>query len=293
VIFRYPGGKSKKSIREGILDHFPLSYDEARFPFVGGGGIFFHVPTNKKRWINDVDRHLISVYQALRDRPDDFINKCRKISPHSEKEATQAVFEGRKVYNVRMRKIFDKFAHNDKMDQALRFFYINKTVFGGRVNYDIDSRLYFSNPPGWSIVKTNKLEKAAKILQNTKITSYDYSRLLKGKKKKKVLLYLDPPYLLNTNLTKTSQLYRYNFSVKDHKKLSETVKKCHYHVIMSYDDDDEGFIRSLYDGFNVYTTEWTYCGSSSGKNQSKIKRKGKELIITNYKKQLILDLFSR
>ena len=289
-VLRFPGGKSKKSIRERILSHFPLSYDEIRFPFVGGGGIFFHTPTNKKRWINDIDRDLMGFYEALRDRPDDLINKCRAIEPHREEEATQEISRGRKVYNARMREIFDRFAHDKNMDQALRFFFINRCGWGGRVNYDIDSRLYFSNPPGWSIVKTKKLEKASQILQNVKITSYDYSRLLKGKKKSKVLLYLDPPYFANTNLAQTSQLYKYNFTVEDHKKLSETVKKCHYYVIISYDNDD--FIRRLYDNFNIYEEQWTYCGSSSGENQSKTKRKGSELIITNFKRdKTVYDLF--
>jgi len=289
-VFRYPGGKSKKSVRERIFKYFPLSYDEIRIPFVGGGGIFFHVPINKKRWINDIDSALISVYKALRDRPEDFISKCREIEPHNEKEATQAVLRGRKVYNRRMRDIFDRFAHDEEMDQALRYFFIQRTVFAGRVNYDIDSRLYFSNPPGWSIVKTNKLEKAAEILKNVKITSdsYEESLNLVGNN---VLIYLDPPYYVNTELQSHSQLYKHNFTVEDHKDLAENVKVCKHKVIMSYDDDEDGFIRSLYDGFNIYEEEWTYCGTSSGKNQSKKKKIGKELIITNFKNKTVFDLF--
>ena len=53
-IFRYPGGKSKKQIREQIIAKFPKKYSEYRDVMVGGGGIFFHVPITKKRWINDV-----------------------------------------------------------------------------------------------------------------------------------------------------------------------------------------------------------------------------------------------
>jgi len=291
-LFRYCGGKSKKSVREKIFKHFPYSYEEIRIPFVGGGGIFFHVPINKKRWINDIDSALISVYKALRDHPESFIAKCRNIEPHKAEESTQSILRGRKVYNHRMRKIFDKFAHNKEMDQALRFYYINRCVFAGRVNYDIDSRLYFSNPPGWSIVKTNKLEKAAEILQNVKITSDSYEKLL-SKRDSNVLIYIDPPYLVNTKLTASSQLYRHNFTIEDHKKLAKDIKVCEHKVIMSYDDDEDGFIRSLYDGFNIYEEQWTYCGTSSGKNQSKTKKVGKELIITNFKNETVFDLFAK
>lgn len=291
-LLRYPGSKSKKSIRERIFKYFPYSYEEMRIPFVGGGGIFFHVPINKKRWINDVDSALISVYKALKDRPEDFIAKCREIEPHKAEEVTEAILNGRKVYNQRMRDIFDKFAHNDEMDQALRFYYINRTCWAGRVNYDIDSRLYFSNPPGWSIIKTDKLEKAAEILKDVKITSdsYEESLSLKGDN---VLIYIDPPYLVNTKLATSSQLYKHNFTIEDHKKLAKDIKVCKHKVIISYDDDEDGFIRSLYDGFNIYEEQWTYCGSSSGKNQSKKKKVGKELIITNFKSETVFDLFAK
>ena len=290
-IYRYPGGKSKANVRERIFKYFPYSYEEMRIPFVGGGGIFFHVSPSKKRWINDLDVDLMSVYKALRDRPEDFISKCREIPLHTEEEVTEDVCGGRKVYNHRMKDIFDRFAHDEEMDQALRYFFVNRTVWSGRVNYLKESRLYFSNPPGWSIVKTDKLHKAARILQGVKITSDSYEESLSSKGND-VLIYIDPPYFVNTELDENSKLYRHNFTVADHRKLAENIKKCNHRFIISYDDDKEGFIRSLYDGFNLYQEEWSYSGTSSGKNQSKTKKVGKELIITNFKNETVFDLFA-
>ena len=108
-----------------------------------------------------------------------------------------------------------------------------------------------------------------------------------------VLIYIDPPYLVNTKLATSSQLYKHNFTIEDHKKLAKDIKVCKHKVIISYDDDEDGFIRSLYDGFNIYEEQWTYCGSSSGKNQSKKKKVGKELIITNFKSETVFDLFAK
>ena len=271
MIFRYPGGKSKKSIREKILKRFPSDFLEYRDAMVGGGGIFFSINTKIKRWINDIDENLISVYLALKDNPENFIENCRKISD----------FEN-------LKNIFNQFSADEKMNSALRYFFINRTVWGGRVNYEIKSRLYFSNPQGWRIINTNKLEKASEVIKNTKISSVDYEKLL-FEKGEKVLIYIDPPYYLNTNLDKNSRLYRYNFELDDHKKLNELIKKTKHKVVISYDDNP--FIRRLYKGFNfgkgmgkthARSEKWRYCGTSSAENQSKTKKIGKELIITNF-----------
>ncbi len=277
-ILRYPGGKTRKNVREKILTKAPLSYDEYRESCCGGCGIFFATPSSKKRWINDVDNYLMEVYLALRDRPDEFIAKCREIEPGKKEESVPPP-----IYNHRLKEQFSFFAKNTTCDQALRYFFVNRTVWAGRVNYEIESRMYFSNPSGWNIVRTNKLEKAAESLKNTIITSESYERLLLEPSSNRVWVYCDPPYYVNTKLSPNSKLYRHNFTKEDHIKLSEIVKQSPHMVCVSYDDDDEGFIRSLYDGFNIHTETWTYCGSSSAPDQLvKTKKKGMELIIANY-----------
>jgi hypothetical protein len=58
------------------------------------------------------------------------------------------------------------------------------------------------------------------------------------------------------------------------------VRECRHKVSVSYDDDDEGFIRSLYpktDGFHIAEKTWAYCGTTDKKKKS-----GKELLILNY-----------
>lgn len=273
MIFRYPGGKSKKSIREKILSRFPKEYSEYREPMVGGGGIFFNVPVCKKRWVNDLDDNLISVYSSLKNNPEEFIRNCREIRPDSD-----------------LKEKFYQVIDNENFDKALKYFFVNRTVWAGRVNYDIRSRLYFSNPPGWKIVDTNKLEKAANILKGVKVSSLDYKELL-NEPGDDVLIYIDPPYYLNTKLEKNSRLYKHNFEVKDHKELFEQVKNCKHKVILSYDDNPA--IRKMYKGFNFgrglgashsRAAKWKYCGTSSAQsqNQSKTKRIGKELIISNF-----------
>ena len=289
-ILRYPGGKTKRSIQDQILARAPSEFAEYREPFVGGGGIFFAIPPYavKKRWINDINPGLVAVYEALRDRPDEFIQRCRGIqtAKPGEPEVYPRKNSKGKKYNARLKSCFDNFLKDENGDQALRYFFLNRTVWGGRVTYDpaLESRMYFSNPDGWNITNTPRLEHAARWISKAKITCDDYEKVMNAPGED-VLIYCDPPYVVNTNLTKQSQLYQFGFSEDDHQRFVNVVKKCSHKVCISYDNDEnvkEWFPKS--DGFLHYEVEWTYSGTSSAKSLAKPtkKRRGKELIITNY-----------
>lgn len=282
MILRFPGGKNKSSIKRIITSHFPSYFDEYREPFCGSAGIFWTIPKNIARWINDIDPDLMSLYQALQTRPKEFIDSCRSIEPEQKNEEAvhpKSSTKGKR-YNKRLKETFDYFANNESCDQALRYFFVNRTVWGGRVRYDLPSRMYFSNPSGWNIVKTDKLEKAAEALSLATITCGNYINALSKpalNHNGQVLIYLDPPYYKDTELNLHSKLYRYGFSHQEHAQLMFDVLNCKHKVLMSY--DDHPVIREFYSRkpFVISEAEWTYCGSSQKK-----KTVGKELIIKNY-----------
>lgn len=277
-----------------LLKYMPsdtLSYREA---FVGGGGLYFSLSPDrvKKRWINDLNPGLISVYLALRDRPDDFISLCRSIpaaQPGEEEVSTKGT--GKK-YNRRLGEKFEEFKYNETMDQALRYFFINRTVWAGRVNYNraFESRMYYSNPGGWNIVhKPGVLESIARHLKRTKITQDDYAPLLEDDGEK-CFVYLDPPYLVDTRLSRQSKLYEFGFTLDDHARFVEMCKKTKHRIAISYDDVPE--VRQWFgEGFYIYSHSWKYSGTS---NETKVD--GAELVITNYPRQESLfsgqDMFS-
>jgi len=276
MIYRYIGGKSKAAIQKQIQSLAPKTYKEFREPFVGGGSTFFNIDQSIPRWINDLDTNLISVYLSLRDRYDQFIALCQEIEPHTKEESVPPP-----IYNKRMRDIFYKMIDDD-VDPALKYYFVNRVGFSGRVRYDIRSRLYFSNPSGWNIIKTDKLKKASEILQNTKITCGSYFDLMfgQGLQGEDVWIYIDPPYYKNTLLTESSKLYAHNFTENDHLNLAANLKYCKHKFLLSYDNCD--FIKNLYKDFEIIEADWTYCGTSSAKGQSKTKKVGQELFIKNY-----------
>lgn len=278
-IFRYPGGKTRKNIREWILSNRPNDIREYREPFVGGGGIYFAMGDPGKRWINDRHAGLIEVYKALNDRPEAFISKCREVAPPVDGEQlTEPGPRGNARYPKRMLDVFNSVKLDQYCDQAFRYFYVNRTVFGGRVNYDIPSRLYFSNPDGWNITTGNALRDAAAHINGTRITCGDYAPLL-SEPGENVWVYCDPPYAVNTDFSPTSQLYQHGFSRDDHKRFADAVASSPHKVCISYDDDSDGFIRGLFSDpkFRIVEASWTYCGSTNDK-----KEVGRELLILNY-----------
>jgi site-specific DNA-adenine methylase len=68
--FRFPGGKSKVA---STLRHYrPKEAMELRDAFVGGGSMALELGfAFDMVWINDLNRGLIDVYEALRDRPEE------------------------------------------------------------------------------------------------------------------------------------------------------------------------------------------------------------------------------
>lgn len=279
-IFRYPGGKSKKAVRDWILRHKPQGVREYREPFVGGGGIFFGVRDVERRWINDRHEGLVAVYAALRDRPREFIAACREIPPASPgDERTGGGERGGQPVNARLKAVFDRLAFDPDADPALRYFFVNRTVFAGRVNYDIPSRLYFSNETGWDIAHSDRLERAARHVAGVRVTSGDFAPLL-SEPGEDVWVYCDPPYVVNTEMTRTSQLYQYGFTDDDHRRFAAAVRACPHKVAVSYDDDERGFVRSLFpesQGFRIVSGSWAYSGTTN-----ETKEQGKELLILNY-----------
>ncbi len=255
----------------------PSEIKEFREPFVGGGGIFFGLPSDiPARWINDINEPLISVYKALRDRPDAFIKACRDILPMQPNEPEVAKGKG-KTYNKRLGEIFNDFANNQEMDQALRYFFINRTVWAGRVTYDpkLKSRLYYSNPQGWNAVhREGFLESVAAHLQGTKITCGSYEELLAAEGQD-VWIYLDPPYYRDTELVATDKQYQFGFTEQDHINFANNCKESKHKLCISY--DNHPVIWELFKDFNVQKHEWAYSGTSQ-----EVKTIGQELIITNY-----------
>jgi len=113
------------------------------------------------------------------------------------------------------------------------------------------------------------------ILTATKITNYDYQKVIE-EKGDNVFIFLDPPYYSAAK----SALYGKNGNLHktfDHERFANALKNTKHKWLITYDDSE--YIRGLFSFANI--TEWnlTYGMRNVNKNGN---QNGKELFISNY-----------
>jgi Site-specific DNA methylase len=261
-VLRYPGGKSKAA--EKIIANIPSDIQEFREPMVGGGSVSLVIKQlfpNVKVRINDLNYDLICFWKTLRDKPDELIKEIKKIKENYK--------DGRELYE---RLINEN--NGNELEKAVRFFILNRITFSGTVDSGGFSQQAFEKRFTDSAIE--KLKYASKIIKDFEITYGDYKNLL-FEDGENVFIFLDPPYYS----TVKSKLYGKNGDLHsnfDHERFATNVKKCQHLWLITYDDCTE--IRKLFNFAYIYHWEIQYGMNNYKQNNAK---KGKELLITNYK----------
>ena len=255
---RYPGGKSRVAKR--FIPFFP-PHDDYREIFAGGGGIFFHKFKAEGNWINDLHPGLYAFYVAVRDNFDEVAALCR---------AQQGDLRERFEYWKARRDLMTVEGDEHIVERAVQYYFINRTVWGGRVVYDPNrsSRLYFSNPDGWNNIdkKLTHLAKISLKLQGVKITCLDFAECLTDATSE-TFIYLDPPYYRDSVCSATDKLYDKSFYIPDHLRLALVLGGTPAKIMLSYDDCPE--VRKLYKGWNFVELNWKYAGTHAVTNVDK------------------------
>lgn len=115
-------------------------------------------------------------------------------------------------------------------------------------------------------------------MDNTKITNFDYEKVLE-KDGKNVFIFLDPPYYSATK----SALYGKNGKLHkgfDHERFAKILKNVTHKWLITYDDSE--YIRDLFSFANIKEWNLTYGMRNVNKNSN---RNGNELFISNYQIQ--------
>jgi len=276
---RYPGGKTR--VAKMLLEFAP-EHGAYREPFVGGGALFFRKPKAERNWINDLHPGLYALYVTLRDDFEAFAELCRQQTGDRRK-----LFD----YWVGRRDLMEAEEDDSLLERAVQFYYINRTVWGGRVVYDPNrqSRLYFSNPQGWNLLekKLAHLKLVAEKLRGVTITCLPFEQCL-ADADEDTFIYCDPPYIRDTDCHPTDKLYDKSFGQDCHQRLADLLRDTPAAVMLSYDDCPEA--RRLYSGdkWHLVPLSWKYCGRYAVTKEAKangIKEKkvtGSELLILNY-----------
>lgn len=258
--FRWAGGKFYAL---KILEKFwkKIEHDEYREPFLGGGSVFWAKEKSEHNWINDIDEDLIFTL--------DFITNFKN------RDKLLELFEDEAEASKEKHAIVKAITPVSDLERAYKYYYLNRTSYSGKMKnpswgYKPKRSL---PPPRWK----ERIIPCSEKLQGVTLTSFDFEEIIIAPAQgKRVLMFLDPPYFK----AKQESHYVRSFKTEDHLRLARALKKTKHKFFLTYDDCKE--IRELYSWANINEINFFYRLDNSNDNDKK-RKKGNELVITNYK----------
>ena len=251
---RYPGGKTRacKIIENVILQHFDItSFDTIISPFFGGGSFEFYMQNKYGVMliVNDKFTPLYNFWKQVKINKAILCEELREIKAVSKEQ-----------FIAYRKTIMDLQANI--LQQATQYFVINRCSFSGSTLSggfsEEASRKRFTQS------SINRIE--ALDLTNIEIYNEDFYDFVNTYTPiEKALLFLDPPYYLESN----SKLYGNNGDLHEgfnHNLLFEllTTKK---NWVLTYNNCE--YIRNLYKDYIILDVNWIY-GMNTTKASSEI-----------------------
>ena len=253
---RTPAGYigSKRNLAKRIVARIEAvphhTYAEA---FVGMGGVFLRRRQRARaEIINDAGRDVATFFRILQRHYVAFMEMMK--------------------FQLSTRAEFQRLVDTDPatltdLERAARFFYLQRTTFGGTVakrSWGADVR----NPARFDITKLGPvLEEIHERLAGVAIECLDFRAFIRRYDRPETLFYLDPPYYGHE-----SDYGRELFKRDDFTDLRDLLKGLQGHFILSLNDRPE--VREIFDGFEIEAVETTYTAGG----MHKAKRVGELLI---------------
>ena len=162
-----------------------------------------------------------------------------------------------------------------QLERAALFYVINRTSFSGSA---LSGGVTTGNPRFTETSIHRILDfKEKNNVKNITVECMDFRESIKKNKTK--MMYLDPPYWLETKLY--GEKGGLNFQEKDHVELFNLLSKCKK-WILSYNDSK--IIRETYKDYEIVPLEWAYgmknySGPKGEKKKKKVMPKSSEVLI--------------
>lgn len=215
TLLNYPG--AKWGMAKEIVSIMPphRSYLE---PFFGSGAVLFNKPPSAIETVNDIDGDITNFFKVLREQPDE-LAEAISLTPYS-------------------REVFDDAHKNrgtDPFDRAYRFAIRSKMGHGFKTNQKTGFKIdVYARERSYCVGCWNRLpgdiREAAVRLKEVQIENQPALDLIRKFNHSNVLIYADPPYLLNT---RGGKQYRYEMSEQEHLDLLAVLIQHKGYVILS------------------------------------------------------------
>lgn len=223
AVIKYPG--AKWSIAKWIISHFPEHHSYLE-PFFGSGAVLFTKERGNIETVNDLDGDVVNLFEWIRNDPER-LARAVYWTPYS-REVYNRAWEAGKTETDPFQRAVDFYARM-MMGHGFR-------TTGEKVGWknDVQGREASYAAGYWS--KTPEvIFQAAERLRGVQIEHMDAVDLIRRFAFPNVLIYADPPYLLNTRHGKQ---YKCEMTTADHKRLLEALKAHPGPVLLSgYDSD--------------------------------------------------------
>lgn len=232
-------------------------------PFGGSATVLLNREPAPIEAFNDLDEYVMTFFEVLRDEPEALIDSLKK-TPYHESEYEQAV-------NTELGDV-------DDIELARRFWLsstmaYNAATGSGSFSYSTNqSRRDMAQHTSRFKSKIEDLEAVADRLQRVQFFNRDALDVIDRYDKPDTLMYLDPPYPLDT---RGGSAYRYEMVAEEHEELLDVLHDCTADVAISTYQSDL-YDSLLVGGWNrLESTEKKTAASNS--NQERI-----ESLYVNY-----------
>lgn len=275
---KWAGGKTQLLSR---LDaHLPAHFERYFEPFLGGGAVFFHLLSSRRRgrfdaFLSDVNSDLINTYSVVKD---DVERLVKALQGHERRFNAG----DRRDYYYRLRAMP---APQDRVERAARFIMFNKTCFNGLYRVNRSGRFNvplgrYENP---RICDADALRQASVALNMAGALVLDrhYADVLREARRGD-LVYLDPPYSPSSSTSRFTEYTNGGFGDSDQRELAEEFARLSDRGCMAImSNSDTPLIRRLYANYAQHRVE-----AARAINCKPARRRGHtELLICNFVQQ--------
>lgn len=232
-IVQWVGGKRKLAPKILPLFGSHTCYVEV---FAGAAALFFLKEPAKVEVINDINKELVTLYRVVQHHLEEF---CRQFK-----------------YALVHRQIYDWLQMTNPetltdIQRAARFFYLQKTSFGGKVgkqNFGYST----TSPTKLNLLRIEEdLSQAHLRLARATIENLDWKKVIEKYDRPHTLFYLDPPYY-----GVDEGFYGVNMALDDYHAMADIAKAMKGRAVISVSDLPE--MRVAFKGLEMKTVDVTY-----------------------------------
>lgn len=249
-IIPWIGGKRR--LAKTILPLFPEHHTYVE-PFCGAAALFFMKEPAPAEVINDINGELMNLYRVVKYHLEGLVQEFR-----------WALY-GRQQFAWHLQQ---PTAQLTDIQRAARFYYLQKTCFGGKVqgqNFGVD----VGRPPRLNHLRMEEdLSAAHQRLASVTIEHLAWADCMAKYDRPETLFYCDPPYW-------KTEGYGVDFGFENYEQLARLAQSMKGKMVISVNDIPD--MRKVFKGLHMQTTDIRYTVGGSGKAP-----KTGELVITNY-----------